>query len=132
MLVLLIWLVVQEIGEFGVGVSRYIDYVSGEHSYELYVRKVDGVKEWYGPVIARGGVVFGLRVLGGNAVSGDVVVGYGVPVDGDVEVVVYDVGGRVVDRLVGGECERGLYRVVWDASALPCGVYFVRLSVGVR
>ncbi len=119
MLVLLIWSVVQEIGEFGVGVSRYIDYVSGEHSYELCVKKVNGGEEWYGPVIARGGgVVFGLRVLGGNVLSSD------------VEVVVYDVGGRVVDRLVGGECDRGLYRVVWDVFGLPCGVYFVRLSVG--
>jgi hypothetical protein len=48
----------------------------------------------------------------------------------DVSLVVYSVLGREVATLARGLHEAGLYRVTFDASDLPSGVYFCRLIAG--
>jgi hypothetical protein len=48
----------------------------------------------------------------------------------DVRLGVYDVLGREVDVLLEGEKQPGTYEVTWDASRLPAGVYFCRMTVG--
>lgn len=53
---------------------------------------------------------------------------YGIPQDGFAEVVVFDVVGRRVDTLLSGNLEAGTYRVDWDSSRVPAGVYFVKLN----
>jgi hypothetical protein len=44
--------------------------------------------------------------------------------------VVYDVLGREVARLVDAEREAGRHEATLDGSALPAGVYVVRLTAG--
>jgi len=46
-----------------------------------------------------------------------------------MSLVVYDVRGRVRERLWDGPAARGVHLVRWDASALEPGVYFLRLLV---
>jgi hypothetical protein len=48
---------------------------------------------------------------------------------GFVNLKVYDVLGREVAALVGEKLEPGYYSRQWNASAVPSGVYFYRLSV---
>ena len=55
---------------------------------------------------------------------------YSVPQSSDVSLKVYDVLGREVKTLVDGKMESGEYEVDFDASSLPSGVYFYRLSTG--
>jgi hypothetical protein len=45
-----------------------------------------------------------------------------------VQLVVYDVLGREVDRLVDGFLEAGDHRVRWEAASVPSGVYLYRLQ----
>ena len=45
-------------------------------------------------------------------------------------LVVYDVLGREVARLVQGELRAGTHRVRLDAGNLPSGVYFYRIQAG--
>jgi hypothetical protein len=46
---------------------------------------------------------------------------------GKVTLTVYDVLGRKVAVLVNRPMSSGSYRVMWDATDLPSGIYFVRL-----
>jgi hypothetical protein len=48
----------------------------------------------------------------------------------DVSLVVYDVRGREVARLVEGRLEAGAHEARFDASALPSGLYLYRLQAG--
>jgi hypothetical protein len=49
---------------------------------------------------------------------------------GFVSVKVYDVLGREVATLVNQDLHAGTYRVSWDASTRPGGVYFYKLDAG--
>lgn len=50
------------------------------------------------------------------------------PEAGHVRLVVYDVMGREVARLLDQPMEAGAHEATWDASGLPSGVYVYRLS----
>ena len=52
------------------------------------------------------------------------------PEAGPVSLVVYDVMGREVARLVDGPMEAGYHAAMWDAGELPSGVYLYRLTAG--
>ena len=52
------------------------------------------------------------------------------PKAGDVSLIVYDVTGREVIRLVDGWLNAGYEDVVFDGSQLSSGVYFARLKAG--
>ena len=57
-------------------------------------------------------------------------VSYQLPAASDVRLVVYDILGRDVEVLVNGREGPGQHDVVFDARALPSGVYIVRLTTG--
>ena len=48
---------------------------------------------------------------------------------GHVQLVVYDIIGREVTRLLDAPRAQGEHRVVFEASSLPAGLYMVRLNV---
>lgn len=52
------------------------------------------------------------------------VIRFTLTVGGMVDVRVYDVAGREVDRLENGYFERGIHSIRWRPSGLPSGVYF--------
>jgi hypothetical protein len=47
-----------------------------------------------------------------------------------VKLIIYDVLGREVEILVNQQLEPGTYKVDWNASNYPSGVYFYRLTSG--
>lgn len=50
------------------------------------------------------------------------------PEAGHIRLIVYDVTGREVARLIDKEMDAGTYAVTWDASGFPSGTYLYRLS----
>ncbi|MCI0716977.1 MAG: T9SS type A sorting domain-containing protein [Chlorobi bacterium] len=46
----------------------------------------------------------------------------------NVKLVVYDANGKEVIKLVNEYKPSGYYRLIWDASALPSGVYFYEIT----
>ena len=46
-----------------------------------------------------------------------------------VDIVVYDITGKVVASLISSYKSEGLHSVMWDASSMPSGIYFVHLNV---
>ncbi len=65
-----------------------------------------------------------------NPFNPSTVIAYDLPKSADVDLAVYDLTGREVARLVNGRREAGYYRVVFDASRLPSGIYLYRLQAG--
>ncbi|MEP7218735.1 MAG: hypothetical protein ABI876_07445, partial [Bacteroidota bacterium] len=50
--------------------------------------------------------------------------------DGPTLLIVVDERGRTVATLLDGPMLSGTYSIVWDASAIPSGLYYCRLSSG--
>ena len=57
-------------------------------------------------------------------------INYAIPHDAYVEIKAFDVRGKEVAELVNGMIEEGNHEVVWDASKLSSGMYFVRMISG--
>jgi hypothetical protein len=110
----------------------------------LYHRAVvsDGMNETMGSVaevtLVRGTLVgveeeqlpssFALEANYPNPFNPQTTIGFALPQSGQVRLVVYDVLGRAVARLVEGTLAAGRHEVVFDASGLPTGVYLYRLE----
>jgi hypothetical protein len=52
------------------------------------------------------------------------------PKAGNVEVKIYDIAGKEVASLYQGYYSTGIFELHWNASDLPSGVYFARLTAG--
>jgi hypothetical protein len=57
-------------------------------------------------------------------------VSYGLPKRSQVNLTILDLLGRTVTTLIDGEKAAGSHDVMWDASAVPSGIYFYRLQAG--
>ena len=55
---------------------------------------------------------------------------FGIPKGALVKLKIYDILGREVAVLVNEKLDPGVYQYDWNASVLPSGVYFYRLSAG--
>ncbi len=55
-------------------------------------------------------------------------ISYDVPVQGLVQVEVFDVLGRKVTTLVNGAMDAGRYHIAWNAREMPSGIYFCRMQ----
>jgi hypothetical protein len=55
---------------------------------------------------------------------------FSVPIEMDVQIIVYDMMGRVVSELVSGLHEPGYHEVQWNASQQSSGIYFVKMVAG--
>ncbi len=73
-------------------------------------------------------VVFTLDQGYPNPFTGTATVGFVLPEAADVRLVVYDVLGREVARLVDGPLEAGRHEARFEAEALASGTYLVRLT----
>ncbi len=73
---------------------------------------------------------FGLDQNYPNPFNPATMIGYQVPVAGRVSIIVYDVLGQEVSRLVDGVESPGRHAVPWNGSNRASGVYIVRMTAG--
>ena len=52
---------------------------------------------------------------------------FGVPIDGDVAIDIYNIQGRLVETLRDRHMEAGYHTVVWNADSHSSGMYFVQM-----
>ncbi len=76
----------------------------------------------------KGSVSFFLHQNHPNPFNPITVIGYQLPVFSVVKLSIYDVLGREVAVLVEEEKAAGSYRVKWDATDFPSGMYFARFE----
>ena len=73
---------------------------------------------------------YGLEPSYPNPFTGVTTIPFATPADGTVRLEVYDLLGRKVATLVDDVMTAGSHEVSWNASDLPSGMYFVRLTAG--
>jgi hypothetical protein len=119
--------------DYKVRITSVDDPALKDHSDGFFTLVVAGGAA-SGPVAGKGGVEVPLvYVLEGsypNPFNPVTVLRYGLPASSVVRLVVYDVLGRVVSRLVDAAQSAGWHAVVFDGSSLPSGVYLYRLEAG--
>lgn len=59
-------------------------------------------------------------------------ISFSLPINSEVNIVIYDQLGREVDRLRQGTMNAGNHTVSWSARNLPSGIYYYQLQVGDR
>lgn len=73
---------------------------------------------------------FGLSQNYPNPFNPKTLINYELPITSYVKLVIYDILGREVELLVNETQTPGSYRVDWDGTNYPCGVYFYKLQAG--
>jgi hypothetical protein len=58
------------------------------------------------------------------------VIEFGLPMATPAKLIVYNILGQVVTKLVDGDLPAGWHSVDWDAGSVASGVYFYRLEAG--
>ena len=55
---------------------------------------------------------------------------FGLPTDGNVEVNVFDVNGRLINSIVNGFMTAGSYEIEWNGVNQPSGMYLIKVQFG--
>ena len=105
--------------------AENIGGVSGWATYRLFSTGTAlGVAE----PVAEIPQVFDLHQNYPNPFNPSTTISFDVPRNAQVNLVIYDILGRVVTTLVDEVKAANRYRVVWDASNVSTGVYFYRMT----
>jgi arabinogalactan endo-1,4-beta-galactosidase len=65
-----------------------------------------------------------------NPFNPSTTINYSLPTSSNISIVIYDVLGREVVRLIDGFQSAGDHSVIWSANDVPGGVYFCRMQSG--
>jgi hypothetical protein len=55
---------------------------------------------------------------------------YGLNHNANIQVLIYDIQGRVITTLIDGFQTAGYHSIIWDASKFSSGIYFLNMSAG--
>jgi len=55
---------------------------------------------------------------------------FGIPLEGKVSLIIYNLQGREVSTLIEGNMDAGYHSVVWNADSHSSGLYFVKMIAG--
>ena len=63
-----------------------------------------------------------------NPFNPSTTIGYSIADDvNNLNISIYDIRGRLVDRLYNGIKSKGEYEIIWNATGLASGVYFIHM-----
>jgi hypothetical protein len=63
-----------------------------------------------------------------NPFNDKTMISFSLPVETYAELTIFDITGRLVEKLYSGNLETGFYNFIWDAHRNPSGLYFVGLE----
>jgi hypothetical protein len=65
-----------------------------------------------------------------NPFNANTIIEYSLVAKSQISIDIYDILGRKIINLSEGEKNAGTYREIWDASYIPSGIYFYKLTTG--
>ena len=71
---------------------------------------------------------FRLSSIYPNPFNSQTVISFDLDKAGTVEVGVYDLAGKEIAKVGKGEFEPGSHKLMWNATAVPTGIYFVKFT----
>jgi hypothetical protein len=92
--------------------------------YDIAMKGVTAIHENAGEIPAQ----FTLRQNYPNPFNPSTTIEFALPHSGFVTLKVYNVLGEKVTTLVAGDHAAGTFKATWNASSMPSGVYFYRLT----
>jgi hypothetical protein len=114
------------ISSFGVDDSNRLMYCSYSTSGRIY--KLTGPSSDVSGPSQSAPLSFVLGQNFPNPFNPSTVISYTLPRTMRIQLAVFNLLGQHVETLVDNVMERGLHRMVFDASGLPSGIYFYRLT----
>jgi len=126
------WGAISDDGQTVIGSGKAVharSYGYGGNFYNLLIDTAEtplGIHNNHGIVP----VTYGLSQNYPNPFNPTTIISYNIPSSGSVKLSVYDVLGRELKVLVNEYQKAGEYNVSFDASNLPSGVYFYRITSG--
>ncbi|MCH7760972.1 SBBP repeat-containing protein, partial [candidate division TA06 bacterium] len=116
---------------YSVGSGTFNDFTTIKYSQTV------GIEEENAKLIRLRRTKFKLFQNQPNPFSTTALIRYQIPMKNDklkmknhVQLVVYDITGRLVETLVDQFQEPGVYSIKWSAKEAPSGIYFYRLTSG--
>ena len=118
------------VGQSVTGESKNATHIeqAGLHTYSKF-KRIGIEEETASPITPK---VFDLSYPSPNPVARSVTIRYAVPRVAKVNILVYDVSGRMVKTLVSGERKPAFYSINWNGvsdngNRVAQGVYFIRM-----
>ena len=104
-----------------------VTYALFDSNYNLLDEKDSIVNRVYIPE------KFSLKQNYPNPFNPKTTIRFSLPVDSNVELIIYDVNGKIVKEIINHNMETGSYKVVWDGTnkggaLVGSGVYFYRIK----
>ena len=72
--------------------------------------------------------VFSLENLYPNPFNPILNIDFSMPETNNVNITIYDINGRIIDKVFIGELLFGYHNIKWNAEKYSSGIYFVKLS----
>ena len=106
-----------------------VTYALFDHNYNLLDEKDSVVNRVFIPE------EFSLKQNYPNPFNPKTAIQFSLPVDSHVELVIYDVNGKIVNEIINYNMVTGNYKVVWDGkntggAIVGSGIYFYRIKAG--
>ncbi len=109
---------------------------NGSEESDVIIVHVEGDRQWLkdgylvGELLSDAAtpISFGIQKTFPNPTNGPVKIMYGLDVDSNVKLNIYDLNGRLAKTLVNQEMKTGYYQVTWDTNIFSSGLYFIRLE----
>ena len=70
---------------------------------------------------------FSLQRAYPNPFNPTTTISFTLPEDSKVLLYIYDINGRLIDRLVDSSINTGYHKIVWNASEYSSGIYLVKM-----
>jgi hypothetical protein len=101
-------------------------------NYRLKQIDFNGSYSYYGPVVLNNSVPDKFELLGNypNPFNPETSIRFSLPEAGSVSLIVYDVNGKEITRLIEGNMEAGYHSVPFNSGGLASGVYIYKLTAG--
>jgi len=65
-----------------------------------------------------------------NPFNTSITIAYELPEPGQVEIIIFNQLGQLIEKLSCGYQHKGKHQFTWDASTLPNGIYFIQMRAG--